>query len=242
MGSDHDVYQDSSFKIPAIYLNDWPDRYIHTNFDTAANIDPTKLKRAAFIGAASGYYLASLTEKHGDSPSVLVFQGHFIRQAAATLRSSQIPEEERISFLHAQADYEGGLQRALFVFLRPQALTGDPPNMPGASGMPQATGDGLLIFKRKPEPKGPLAVFGSDYFADHAKAPGVSTTPKVLDYEGLWGSGEEYAYEILNFANGKRNAQQIRDSVSAEYGPVPLDLVVEYLKDLEKIGILEQVK
>jgi len=54
MGSDHDVYQDSSFGIPAIYLNDWPDRYIHTNFDTAANIDPTKLKRAAFIGAASG--------------------------------------------------------------------------------------------------------------------------------------------------------------------------------------------
>jgi len=47
MGSDHDVYQDSSFGIPAIYLNDWPDRYIHTNFDTATNIDPTKLKREA---------------------------------------------------------------------------------------------------------------------------------------------------------------------------------------------------
>src|SRR6266849_4913581 len=61
MGSDHDVYQDSSFGIPAIYLNDWPDRYIHTNFDSAANIDATKLKRAAFIGAASGYFLAGLT-------------------------------------------------------------------------------------------------------------------------------------------------------------------------------------
>src|SRR5262249_15415170 len=60
MGSDHDVYQDSSFGIPAIYLNDWPDRYIHTNFDTAANIDPTKLKHAAFIGATSGYFLADL--------------------------------------------------------------------------------------------------------------------------------------------------------------------------------------
>ena len=60
MGSDHEVYQDSSFKIPAIYLNDWPDRYIHTNFDTAANIDPTKLKRAAFIGAASAYFLAGM--------------------------------------------------------------------------------------------------------------------------------------------------------------------------------------
>src|SRR5437660_9820211 len=59
MGSDHDVYQDSSFGIPTIYLNDWPDRYIHTNFDTAANIEPTKLKRAAFIGATSGYFLAN---------------------------------------------------------------------------------------------------------------------------------------------------------------------------------------
>src|SRR5713226_241058 len=68
MGSDHDVYQDSSFKIPAIYLNDWPDRYIHTNFDTAANIDPTKLKRAAFIGAASGYFLATLLHETRRNP------------------------------------------------------------------------------------------------------------------------------------------------------------------------------
>jgi predicted transcriptional regulator len=30
--------------------------------------------------------------------------------------------------------------------------------------------------------------------------------------------------------------------VSAEYGPVPLEIVVEYLKALEKIGVVEQVK
>src|SRR5207253_7557888 len=63
LGSDHQVYQDSSFGIPAIYLNDWPDRYIPTNLDTAAYIDPTKLKRAAFIGAASGYFLAGMGDK-----------------------------------------------------------------------------------------------------------------------------------------------------------------------------------
>jgi len=56
--------------------------------------------------------------------------------------------------------------------------------------------------------------------------------PKILDYQGLWGAGEEYAYETLNFADGKRNARQIRDAVSAEYGPVPLDLVLEYLRAL----------
>src|SRR5579859_347772 len=67
MGSDHDVYQEGSFRIPAIYMNDWPDRYIHTNFDSAANIDPTKLKRAAFIGAASAYFLAQVTQKDEDT-------------------------------------------------------------------------------------------------------------------------------------------------------------------------------
>src|SRR6185436_42436 len=47
-GSDHVVYQDGAIGIPAISLNDWPDRYIHTNGDVPANIDPTKLMRAAF--------------------------------------------------------------------------------------------------------------------------------------------------------------------------------------------------
>jgi aminopeptidase YwaD len=59
-GSDHQVYSDSSFGIPAIYLNDWPDRYIHTNLDVPANIDSTKLGRAAFLAATSGYALATL--------------------------------------------------------------------------------------------------------------------------------------------------------------------------------------
>ncbi len=103
------------------------------------------------------------------------------------------------------------------------------------------TADSLLKFTRKPNPKGPLVVFGYDYFAEHAKAAGIETA-KLLSYEGLWGAGEEYAYEVLNFADGKRNAQEIRDAVSTEYGPVPLEMVVEYLKALEKIGILEEEK
>jgi hypothetical protein len=30
--------------------------------------------------------------------------------------------------------------------------------------------------------------------------------------------------------------------VSVEYGPVPVELVVEYLRTLEKIGVVEQAK
>jgi hypothetical protein len=97
------------------------------------------------------------------------------------------------------------------------------------------------VYKRKAEPRGPLAVFGYDYFTEHAKTVGVAT-PKLLSYEGLWGGGEEYAHEVLNFADGKRNAEAIRDAVSAEYGPVALEMVTEYLQALEKIGVVERVK
>src|SRR6266853_3415377 len=243
MGSDHDVYQDSSFGIPAIYLNDWPDRYIHTNLDTAANIDPTKLKRAAFIGAASGYFLARLTDSGGVDLFSAVIQGRSERLIALASRARQLPSNEKEAWRRTLAQYDGKLSMSLHQFrAKPNGLLQTPYEaQQSASSQSRATGDGLLIYSRKTQPRGPLAVFGYDYFAEHAKVAGVAT-PKLLSYEGLWGSGEEYAYEVLNFADGKWNVQEIRDAVAAEYGPVPLEMVVEYLKAVEKIGIVERVK
>jgi len=41
---------------------------------------------------------------------------------------------------------------------------------------------------------------------------------------------ELYAYEIVNFVDGKRTIGEIRDAVSAEYGPLPVSLVMDYLE------------
>jgi aminopeptidase YwaD len=258
MGSDHDVYQDSSYGIPAIYLNDWPDRYIHTNFDTAANIDPTKLKRAAFIGAASGYFLAGMNVSGAlGVTGVIAEQAGQMRmvenirrmRALNDLDQSSSPINEHDVFVVQTSKCESQVRPSVKRIV-PQVselqdswdINGDPEKRAHtAKAERRPAGDGLLKFKRRTEPKGPLAVFGYDYFAEHARAAGVAT-PKLLSYEGLWGAGEEYAYEVLNFADGKRNVQEIRDAVSAEYGPVPLEMVVEYLKALEKIGIVETVK
>jgi hypothetical protein len=244
MGSDHDVYQDSSFGIPAIYLNDWPDRYIHTNFDSAANIDPTKLKRAAFIGAASGYFLAQM--KWPNEPAFDQLNEMRIMQLDKKLMNAELePGDElaRLQFQIRLAEAKVWQSARDFVPDFDNVQDTPPVGYPRwcKGCVPVTKGEGLLRFKRKLDPKGPLAVFGYDYFAEHAKAAGVAT-PKLLSYEGLWGAGEAYAYEVLNFADGKRNAQEIRDAVSAEYGPVPLEMVVEYLKALEKIGIVETVK
>ena len=112
------------------------------------------------------------------------------------------------------------------------------PSAPQTAGAPKAKGDNTPVFRRRPALRGPLEVFGYDYFADHAKAAGVPT-PKLLSYQGEWGSGGEYAYEALNLADGRHTAQQITDELSAEYGPLPTDLVIEYLKALKSIGIVD---
>ena len=251
MGSDHDVYQDSSFAIPAIYMNDWPDRFIHTNFDSAANIDPSKLKRAAFIGAASGYFLATMNDS--SLPAVFrLLQLHTLGVAdGISQKRAQIAdqcdggklesfEEQNVrplveSVVHFGLDSKG--DRWLMLGKIGANIAN---NTEGVCLRTPLIVGGNPIFRRKLVPKGPLTVFGYDYFAEHVKSAGI-TTPKLLSYEGLWGSGEEYAYEVLNFADGNRNAQQIRDSVSAEYGPVPIELVLEYLQALEKIGLVEKV-
>ncbi len=242
MGSDHDVYQDSSFGIPAIYMNDWPDRYIHTNFDTAANIDTTKLKRAAFIGAASGYYLASLT--FGGPVSYLEPHRDLSLKRIREMATWDLEPGELSRFEYQQLLADARAEQTYQDFIPEFATMNDVPRveMPKCDVCLLAPkGQGALVFQRKRAPKGPLAVFGYDYFEEHAKAAGIAE-PKLLSYEGLWGGGEEYAYEVLNFADGKRNAQEIRDAVSAEYGPVPLEMVVEYLKALEKIGVVAEVK
>jgi aminopeptidase YwaD len=242
MGSDHDVYQDSSFAIPAIYLNDWPDRFIHTNFDSAANIDPTKLKRAAFIGAASGYYLAALTVEKAKLFQDEVGAGWFAASFYRVWRYAGLSpnEAENVRMHRLSSNMAIGYSLQKFVHdpnaNDPWVALGQKLAVEGP-----VKGQGALRFARKLEPKGPPTVFGYDYFAEHAKSAGIPTL-KLLDYEGLWGSGEEYAYEVANFIDGKRNAQEIRDAVSAEYGPVPLDFVVEYLRALEKIGLVEQLK
>jgi len=70
MGSDHDVYQDSSFGIPAIYLNDWPDRYNSYEFRYGGEYRSDEIeegrrllvRRAIFFGGDDCRGLAAASE------------------------------------------------------------------------------------------------------------------------------------------------------------------------------------
>jgi len=220
MGSDHEVYEDSTFGIPSIYLNDWPDRYIHTTGDTAANIDPTKLKRAAFIGAASGYFLARFSERDVDAVSRAVQAGRLARAADAL---------ERGAAADVTANYERDVEDSARTFVRAGAAAGH--------AAQAGHGDGPR-YRRHAQPRGPLAVFGYDLLEDRAREAGVDL-PALLRYRGEWGSGPEYAYEALNLADGKRSVSDITRVLSAQYGPVPDALVGAYLATLQRLGLVD---
>jgi hypothetical protein len=248
MGSDHELYEEASWKVPGIYLNDWPDRYIHTNFDMPANIDPTKLQRSAFIGAASALYLANM--KSSDVPALWgVMERSALRRSATMLdrRATLSPADGAAltrAFLSQQRDAFESIASfaaipdsvratAAAFFRQLETITGTP------AAPEAATGEGAVVFSRNAGVAGPMVVFGYDYLADHTKG---HAPPKLLDYSGLRGNGDEYGYEVLNFVNGKRTAREIRDAVSAEYGPVDVALVTEYLRALESAGVIKSAK
>ena len=152
-GSDHQVYTDSSFGIPSIYLNDWPDRYIHTNLDVPANIDSTKLMRAGFIAAASGYVLSRLTAD--DTRKLLDLMEPFALERRASAMRRRDPNVAKF------ADwYEREMKASVTRFLE----GGRPSRPPGRAGGPPS-------YIRNPNVKGPMSAFGYDYFEDKYGKP-----------------------------------------------------------------------
>ncbi len=247
MGSDHDVYQDGSFGIPAIYLNDWPDRYIHTNYDSPAIIDPTKLQRAAFIGATSGYFLANATS----SDAAVIWR----TVEAQALRRSAAMMERRLAASRDEADnltrFELGYERAMLESLgrffpipdsvRTQAtafLNALVRTDGGESAtMTTASGQGAIVYSRNAAVKGPIVVSSYDYLMARLGAAARDSL-RLIRFSGLRSEGPEYAYEVLNFVDGRRTVADIRDAVSAEYGPVPIELVTQYLRALEAARVV----
>ena len=61
--SDHIMFIDWGVGVPGVMPITWPDMYYHSSSDRPVNMDPTQMKRAAFINAVSGYAIANADEQ-----------------------------------------------------------------------------------------------------------------------------------------------------------------------------------
>ena len=249
MGSDHDVFFEGTWRIPGIYLHDWPDRYIHTNYDLAANIDPTKLKRAAFIGAVSAWFLANMTDE--DVPAVLQMLERNAMDRTATL----LDRRAKLSAIDAVAasDIHFTVERRKVHSVEPFANLSDDAHeeameyLDGLAklvALPQianvaAVNRNQTVYERNPDIQGPMSAFGYSYLEDKLPEEEYDNLD-LRKHTGLWGSGYQYVYETLNFVDGSRTVSDIRDWLTAELGPVPLEYVEEYLAALESIDVIRK--
>jgi len=273
-GSDHDDYDSSTIAVPSLYLRDWPDIYIHTDHDSLDQIDATKLRRVALLGAASGYVFASVTadqlrqllpfltaqsearlsQVFGSAQRLVSdpqteagvawyearnLVNQTLQRERATLRSiveyTGGPEEAEAEGAKALADQAAGLLGWLDAQAKLRGAKG-PPSAPWAGDrdakrVPIRVGefgpltyqnDNVLLARLGKERYGKIRLINSD------------ATPML----NVRDQSELYAYEIVNFVNGKRTAGEIRDAVSAEYGPLPMSLVADYLDACAEAGVV----
>jgi len=272
-GSDHDDYDSSTIAVPSLYLRDWPDIFIHTDHDSLAQIDPTKLRRVALLGAASGYVYASLNA--AQLPATLPFFAaqSQIRIAKSFAHAQQLladsQPEPAVAWYEARNLIDQALRRETAELRSLVELTSGPAGTDAAAAKSlidqaatfnswldtQAKSRGLteprspwashLDAKRIPSrigEFGPLTYQNDNVLLSRLgraryntiKLLNTDATP-LLNAQDL---SELYAYEIVNFVDGKRAAGEIRDAVSAEYGPISVGLVIDYLNACSEAGIM----
>ena len=252
-GSDHWIYQEGGFHIPAVYLRDHPDIYIHTTKDLPDNIEPTKMKRSAFIAAASGYYLATFPDR-GDALLALSFANAQARLAedgrrAVAIAAGAPREATNIVAQGVLREQRRLMSMELFLKFDQRRLA------PLDAGLADAATAMLATFL----PAADAETIARDKFvlpSSDTRVPVRNTSIKgPLDPGGDWvtakaGAGAEslaiaqrpnagdVTYEVVNFVDGTRTVGEIRDAVSAELGPVDLAAVAEYLDLLSRTGAI----
>ncbi|MEA3038993.1 MAG: aminopeptidase YwaD [Sphingomonadales bacterium] len=234
-GSDHQIWAEGSWRVPVIYIADWPDIYIHTNNDVPANLDSTKMRRAIFIAAASAWYLANLSGPK-EPPALVgtIWAGALERDSATqrradALRSSGADESEIENlWRHARSAEQAVIASAARFGIEEQ-IEPDRPSLPSGP-----------VYRRKAEPKGPMDGFGYSWLDDHLKQARLKKPALLLRETSE--DGPSFGYETLNLVDGRRTVGEIRDALAATVAPAPVEEVADYLATLEKLGLLERVK
>ncbi len=267
LGSDHDDYDSSTVAVPSLYLRDWPDTFIHTDHDSLDQMDATKLRRVAALGAAAGYVYAGLDARQ--LPLLLPFftarsEGRIAKSFAKAQKWASNPSmDARTAWYEAHNLLAQSLRRecddlhSLVAFSEGPANT-ESDSVKALTAQTAIFGGWLDAQAKTRGAKAPvspwpanvttrqvpvrIAPFGPvDNQNDDALLArlGRERYSKIKLMNGETAQSGLYAYEILNFVNGKRTVGEIRDAVSAEYGPVGVDLVADYLSALADAKIIK---
>jgi hypothetical protein len=225
LGSDHEVFEDSSFGVPMVYFHDWPDVTIHTNKDLPENLDVSKLGRVAYLAAGIAWTLAALPDTQAPRLLALAAANGEARIARARFQPDRSPRDwalarrETVERAAVTVRSVAELWPSLTGVAREaeRVIRGLAPEVPAENG-----GDSRVPV-RSPEIIGPLGVYYFDYL-DRALGEGAVSKVALSKRD----SGDVLAWEAFNLADGRRSISDIRDILAGRYSPVPVSEISEY--------------
>jgi aminopeptidase YwaD len=262
--SDHQVFIEATPRVPSVQFGNWPDAVYHTSEDTPLFQDPTQLKRAAFIALTVGQVLANATSAEALEIASLTSAYGQRRLgeelAAAVMSLAQAPDAAEL-----QTAYKEAVNVVRLGYARERAAIRSVSSMMVSDKAAQqqlaavesafAAGEPALERQVQTAYAGRAAAFGmKPVFAiaptpeDQAAArlfprvkPGTPPPPappppaagSTAPQPALPGY---YATEARSFADGTHSVLDVRNAISAEFGPMPLAKVLQYFRELETAG------
>jgi len=265
--SDHDIFLDGGISIPAVGLNVWPDMWYHSNLDRPDKSDSTQFKRVSVIDTAAAIFLATASKKEAYQLLGEVLSrgssrlGEEERRAYALLslsapgdlkanfkearnivRQAFLREEQALRSVELFAGEGDGFRAYLERICRrlnqkgelsTEALKGHYEASAAALGLkaeePQMTAEEKRLSQLVPI----RTALMKGYFNRREFARTINGM-KLPSYD----LRRYEDFEIRNFIDGKRNVLEIRNAVSAEFRPLPLSDVENYIRVLEAGGFI----
>jgi hypothetical protein len=258
-GSDHMMFIDR--KIPGMMIGH-SDYTHHTSEDTPDKVDPVELERSEIIAAAALLYLSDLTEEEALDLIYLVGANSAARLGAAARRAGRLLNEmpgmgpyeawfeARNTMTHA-GEWERRAVRSVLYF-NDGAAVAEAVRAVERQLSNQERDLLAMLQKQAAQPRRGATRAERTEAADN-RVP-VRLTRGPLDFglpatqlspeDAAWYSSRDFTlggnarFELVNFIDGRRTVTDIRDALSAEFGPVTVKVVARYLDDLVKVGVV----
>jgi len=267
-GSDNEVFVDGGVRVPAVSLFVWPDMWYHSSGDTPDKSDSTQLKRVVVISAAAAVFLANAgsaeTQKIVNETTArgLARLGTDKLKAEkmivdAEAKDIQASYKEALNIVSASFDREKAALASIRFLIKGDAalenhLQARTKRLDGLEPVYLQEVDetyALRCLRENVKPQKPS--FSQDEVRLSKRVP--VRTEKMRGYFDDWEFRKKLreikemppyqlgraAFEVRNFIDGKRSILDIRNAVSAEYGPLSLKNVEGYILLLEKTGFVK---
>jgi hypothetical protein len=228
-------------------LGQWPLDHLAVPTTTVVANPSMSNQHAAFVVAASAYFLATLPNAGAEALLSHLTVGAHVRlaedgrRAVAMMGNQQRASGEVLVLLGQAIERE---QRRMRDFERYMPAPVDPMLRSRIADMQKAITSVWTSMGITSSPFVPAAERLRGRAGDDRRVPSRTSASwrepdaDVLAALGKLPNWRDVTFELVRLVDGKRTLSDIRDLVSAEFGVVPLPAIVEYFEKLAQAGVV----